>query len=850
MAVKFDSTGDLLYLLSGTPNKYPRTMLCWIRIDTDNNIDTTFMMRFGDAAGTIRQGFFVRTASTDLFIGVSGATGGGAYQLVSSATLGYWFPVAMTVDTNGSSLTLNGYVGSVGRDVTYHNTVSSSDIADTSASFSIGGTGADNSGASVAFCRIYNRVLTQDEIRAELSSEVPVSTSSLYADYRFNSGALTTDSSGNGHTLTANATPAFTDNPSIGAITLRNVPTMGGNLSGGTVTLPAGKVSGDFLMVPFGTDSGAVAWGGSGWSGNTRTHINSPDGGDLQDFYKFAGSSEANVTYTFPSNFGTSWVALAYDNVNPSTPFDVAYGEATDQNANTGTVTVTTPSITTVTPNTKLLWVVSTDQVNVGTATFTPPTGFVQRGNFDAEYSQVFVADMNQAAAGATGSKSGSFTFTGGGGSGWIARLYALRPVTSGGLSSSVQEGPTTLLGLATVAISAVSTKTMANTTLSATGTSTRQASSTVTEAANTLSATVQVRDTANLTTTYAGTTVSATGNVGSGTITATSTVTEAGTTVSATAAASVQAVSSVAESGTTVSATAVNASPAVSSVTESPTTLSATATALDTAVSNVSEQGSTASGTLLNPLQGSSTSLEAPTTLAGLLNALAQASSAVTEANDTNVGAASVSVVANSNETEDPTSLSANIGAGVINAASAVQEAPTALGGVANALDTAVSTVAEARTTLAAAGTLAIVANESINEAPTTLAASVLGPGVIAAVSNVTEAPSTLSGTAAVSVAANSSVVESGTSLTSALLLALVANSAVQELADTISAAVELHITANASALEVGTMLAATLRELGPDVAIPFVLRGDTSIAFDLGLVAILADGKVRWVI
>lgn len=245
MAVKFDSTGDLLYLTSGTPNRVSRTMLCWVRVDTDNGVNSPILMRYADAGGTIKQGLYVDSSGANAILGVVGQTSGGTLTLLSPFTIGTWVPLAIVTRQGASVLENDGYYGASASAITLIGNVSSGDTADTSPALAIGGTGADNSGISVAFARVWNAELTLAEIKAEFGSATPVKTSNLYADYRFVNGSLTTDSSGNGHTLTTNATPAFTADPSfsvtaapgVGAVTLTGLaPTV--SVSGGTTISP------------------------------------------------------------------------------------------------------------------------------------------------------------------------------------------------------------------------------------------------------------------------------------------------------------------------------------------------------------------------------------------------------------------------------------------------------------------------------------------------------------------------------------------------------------------------------------------------------------------------------------
>lgn len=145
-----------------------------------------------------------------------GQTGGSEVTLLSPYSIGTWAPYAVVTKQGSGVLSNDGYYGATASAITLVGNTSSADVADTAPALAIGGTGADNSGVSVAYCRIWNAELTLAEIKAEFESATPVRTSGLYADYRFANGSLTTDSSGNGNTLTSAGTPTFTADPTIG----------------------------------------------------------------------------------------------------------------------------------------------------------------------------------------------------------------------------------------------------------------------------------------------------------------------------------------------------------------------------------------------------------------------------------------------------------------------------------------------------------------------------------------------------------------------------------------------------------------------------------------------------------
>lgn len=75
----------------------------------------------------------------------------------------------------------------------------------------IGGSGNKGWYGYIAACRVWSTDLTNGELDSELAatSVAPVKTANLRADWQFANGAETTDSSGNGYTLTSNGTVVY-----------------------------------------------------------------------------------------------------------------------------------------------------------------------------------------------------------------------------------------------------------------------------------------------------------------------------------------------------------------------------------------------------------------------------------------------------------------------------------------------------------------------------------------------------------------------------------------------------------------------------------------------------------------
>lgn len=214
MAVKFASVGDLLYRLqaSGLPNVRPLTHCFFIRVDSDSNDLGPVVVRYEDGPGSTRQQALMDSTGATNLLKAEAQTSGSASTGVA-LTVNTWYPAALKVVFNSPSLETHLYVNGV-----FVESISSADATDSSGSMAVGSTGANLPKISVAAWKIWTSTLTDPEILAEAGSLAPVK-ASPWANYQFASGALTTDSSGNGRTLTSNGTPTFTADPSIGGST-------------------------------------------------------------------------------------------------------------------------------------------------------------------------------------------------------------------------------------------------------------------------------------------------------------------------------------------------------------------------------------------------------------------------------------------------------------------------------------------------------------------------------------------------------------------------------------------------------------------------------------------------------
>ena len=213
-----------------------------------------------------------------------------------------------------------------------------------------------------------------------------------------------------------------------------------------TVTLPGSIAADDFILIgicednnttgaaPSTPPSGYTRLAGTPNSGSVAVFRGSgaPDGQTLHAYYKKAGSSESNPSYTCTGN--SSWTCEAWSGVDTTTQLDVTSSDVMGTGG-AGTQNVDCPSITTVTANTKLVYLAAGDNVvSAAVSGHTPPSGFTSRASIHNDSTGTFtngiIADKDQAATGATGTQTGQITASSGN-VGVLGYLLALRPASS-----------------------------------------------------------------------------------------------------------------------------------------------------------------------------------------------------------------------------------------------------------------------------------------------------------------------------------------------------------------------------------------------------------------------------------
>ncbi len=200
MAIRFDAAADYLYRLTDPPSANSVTVTGWLYISTDTNAVAVLMVQ-GNAGGTVYQAMVLDSTGTTLQI----VTNNGSSTGTTSLSVGTWYHIAYTRDGANHTIYLNGEV-----EVTR-----SDNISLTPYSFLLGGNGTNTFNGRLSYFKVWDGVLTQDEIRNEINSIRPVRRLNLHAWYPMFPGATERllDYSGNGRdmaelgTLTEEAPP-------------------------------------------------------------------------------------------------------------------------------------------------------------------------------------------------------------------------------------------------------------------------------------------------------------------------------------------------------------------------------------------------------------------------------------------------------------------------------------------------------------------------------------------------------------------------------------------------------------------------------------------------------------------
>jgi hypothetical protein len=274
-AVRFDAAADALSRTTGLPSASSFTMMGWFRIIADTTTYSSFFS-LGNASTNTNMYRLMRCCGNgwqeaDLY---TGASSGVAGRL--SNPIGAWYHLAVVVEGTGAGQ-VKTYINGVLKLTTAGNPAVPTE------KFFIGN---DSRGmwfnGSAAAVKLYDGPLTQTEIAAEMQSFAPARTSGLNAFYPLQAAATaTTDTSGNGRTLTLGGTlasdpagPPLTvstplstpeDTPLSGSVRATDIDgdpltyAIVANATKGTVTI-TNPATGAFLYVPNADATGSDAF--------------------------------------------------------------------------------------------------------------------------------------------------------------------------------------------------------------------------------------------------------------------------------------------------------------------------------------------------------------------------------------------------------------------------------------------------------------------------------------------------------------------------------------------------------------------------------------------------------------
>lgn len=325
----------------------------------------------------------------------------------------------------------------------------------------------------------------------------------------------------------------------------------------------------------------------------------------------------------------------------------------------------------------------------------------------------------------------------------------------------------------------------------------------------------------------------------------------EASDTVAGTATSSISASGTLSEAADTLTASAVAAISASAATLDAADSVSSAVGAAVALAGALTEAPDTAAGTAASSLAATGTVSVGTDTVTSAATNSSSSSAAITEQPDTLVASALAGDVPTTDITASITeapNTASSTAASAIAATSALSEAADTASGTLTSAIAATGALTEAPDTLSSVVTAALSALAAITESPDTIAAEAVGPGGIICTLSVTEANDTVTSTATTSISVSATVTEAADTASASAALSSLISVAITEQADTASAVVALVVVCSAAMTEAADTLVSLIRQLGPDLPVPTVLRGyaNSGVIFDLGLLAIRADGSV----
>lgn len=199
-----------------------------------------------------------------------------------------------------------------------------------------------------------------------------------------------------------------------------------------SISKPSGVVSGDLILFVVGTDSAETRTGPTGFTSKSATNVSDER---LQIWYKVADGTEGASFSCGAGSANSAGFCVAYSGIDNTTPFDVAAGT---NGSGTG-ASITAASITPTTNGCQILFVGCRDSNANAAQTVTPPSGsWAEQVDIPSAqcWANIYLADFNQATAGAVGTTTATASSTNNATN--IGILLALRPASGGGSSADL----------------------------------------------------------------------------------------------------------------------------------------------------------------------------------------------------------------------------------------------------------------------------------------------------------------------------------------------------------------------------------------------------------------------------
>lgn len=225
---------------------------------------------------------------------------------------------------------------------------------------------------------------------------------------------------------TGSRTATSTGNATYGAFMVALRAATGGNTSVSS-SKPSGVVDGDHMTALVVKEGAGTLTVPGGW---TLQDSQAVAGGTAYIYTKTASSEGSSYTWSLNNTSRLSVHCIAHYNLDGTTKLDVAIGKQ----SNSASTSMTSPTITTVTPETMILHLGAAIDTSAGSATVTPPSGMTEQSDAGGGDSRLHIASVIQSAAGATGAKVSTLTTS------EISAGFtmALRPSAVGGGNTSV----------------------------------------------------------------------------------------------------------------------------------------------------------------------------------------------------------------------------------------------------------------------------------------------------------------------------------------------------------------------------------------------------------------------------